>query len=303
MTDNTAFKAGYAALIGRPNVGKSTLMNRLVGQKIAAVSPRPQTTRNRQLGILTTDEAQIIFMDTPGIHEPVHKLGEYMNKVAEATLRDADILVWMVDGSTLPNPEDERAAARITALKRQPPTFLLLNKADTADGGDREAIERSYQMLVPNAKALWISAVSGINCDKLVSELIQALPEGDAIYDEDSVTDAYERDIAVELIRESALKYLRDEIPHSMAIRIDEFTEREDGSAYIHATLMVEKENHKGIVIGKGGQMLKTIGTAARQEIEDMSGRKVFLELRVKVNEDWRNKSDALAWLGYKQKK
>lgn len=303
MTAEPVFKAGYAALIGRPNVGKSTLMNRLIGQKIAAVSPRPQTTRNRQLGILTSEDAQIVFMDTPGIHEPIHKLGEYMNKVAEATLRDADVLLWMVDGSTVPNAEDERAAARIAGLKRGPVTFLLLNKSDTADGGDREAIERSYQSLLPHAQPIWISAANGSNCDKLVHMLIDALPEGEPIFDEESVTDAYERDIAAELIREAALKYLRDEIPHSMAVRIDEYTEREDGSAYIHATLMVEKENHKGIVIGKGGQMLKTIGTAARGEIEDMSSRKVFLELRVKVNEDWRNKSDALAWLGYKHKK
>lgn len=293
------FRAGYGALVGRPNVGKSTLMNALLGQKVAAVSPRPQTTRLRQLGILTLDNAQVIFMDTPGMHLPVHKLGEYMNQVAEDSLRDADVILWLVDASAPPTEEDRRVAARLMALKHQPPILLVLNKIDVVNAGVLAEREGLFQALLPQGKSITVSAVTGQNCEVLLQQILALLPEGAPFFSEDQVTDFYERDIAAELIREAALNHLRDEIPHGMAVRIDEFTERSNGSAYIHATLLVERETHKGIVIGKNGEMLKKIGSTARGEIESMSGRKVFLELKVKVNANWRNRPDALRWLGY----
>lgn len=293
------FRAGYSALVGRPNVGKSTLMNALLGQKVAAVSPRPQTTRLRQLGILTLENAQVIFMDTPGIHLPVHKLGEYMNQVAEDSLRDADVILWLVDASAPPTDEDQQVAARLNALKHPPPILLVLNKMDIVNAGVLADRDRPFQALLPQAKSIAVSAVTGQNCDRLLQQILAQLPEGAPFFSEDQVTDFYERDIAAELIREAALTHLRDEIPHGLAVRIDEFTERSNGSAYVHATLLIERETHKGIVIGRNGEMLKQIGSTARGEIESMSGRKVFLELKVKVNTNWRNRPDALRWLGY----
>ena len=293
------FRAGYSALVGRPNVGKSTLMNALLGQKVAAVSPRPQTTRLRQLGILTLDNAQVIFMDTPGMHLPVHKLGEYMNQVAEDSLRDADVILWLADASAPPTAEDQRVADRLKALKHHPPILLVLNKMDIVNAGVLAEREALFQMLLPQAKPIAVSAVTGQNCDALLQQILAQLPGGAPFFSEDQVTDFYERDIAAELIREAALNHLRDEIPHGLAVRIDEFTERSNGSAYIHATLLIERETHKGIVIGRNGEMLKQIGSTARGEIESMSGRRVFLELKVKVNANWRNRPDALRWLGY----
>ncbi|MHB1449146.1 MAG: GTPase Era [Bellilinea sp.] len=293
------FRAGYSALVGRPNVGKSTLMNALLGQKVAAVSPRPQTTRLRQLGILTLENAQVIFMDTPGMHLPVHKLGEYMNQVAEDSLRDADVILWLADASAPPTDEDQRVAARLNALKHHPPILLVLNKMDIVNAGVLAERQDLFQMLLPQAKPIAVSAVTGQNCDALLQQILAQLPEGAPFFSEDQVTDFYERDIAAELIREAALNHLRDEIPHGLAVRIDEFTERNNGSAYIHATLLIERETHKGIVIGRNGEMLKQIGSTARGEIESMSGRKVFLELKVKVNANWRTRPDASRWLGY----
>ncbi|MHB0924842.1 MAG: GTPase Era [Bellilinea sp.] len=293
------YRSGYVALVGRPNVGKSTLMNALLEQKVAAVSPRPQTTRVRQLGILTLDKAQIVLMDTPGMHLPVHKLGEFMNQVAEDSLKDADVIVWLVDGSAPPAEEDRRIAARIKALKFSPHIFLTLNKMDLVNAELLAERTTAFQTLLPRAEPIAISAVTRQNCDVLLDKLLALLPEGGPFFSEDQITDFYERDIAAELIREAALLHLHDEIPHGVAVRVDEFSERSDTSAFIHATIMVDRETHKGIVIGKGGEMLKRIGSTARVEIEAMSGRKVFLELRVKVNPNWRNKPDALRWLGY----
>lgn len=298
-----SFQAGYVALVGRPNVGKSTLMNRLLGQKVAAVSPRPQTTRLRQLGILTDEHAQVVFMDTPGLHLPVHKLGEYMNQVAEDSLRDADVICWLVDASAPPTDEDRQVADRLKALKHRPPVILVLNKVDVVNEGVLAERSTAFQELLPFASSLNISAVTGVNCDGLLQKILTHLPEGAPFFSEDQITDFYERDIAAELIREAALNHLRDEIPHGLAVRIDEFTERPNGGAYIHATLLVERETHKGIVIGRNGETLKRIGSSARMEIETMSGRKVYLELKVKVNANWRNRPDALRWLGYTRDK
>jgi GTPase len=299
MSDDKKIKVGFVTLIGRPNVGKSTLMNALMGQKIAAVSPRPQTTRQRQLGILTFEQAQIIFVDTPGMHIAKHKLGEYMNEVAAMTLSDADVIIWMVDGSVMPTEEDEIIAGKIKDLREAPPVLVALNKIDQVPSNQVPEYQLAYQSLLPDAEVIPLSAATGYQRNHLMDRLVELLPEGEPFYDEDQVTDLYERDIAADLVREAALVHLREEVPHGIAVRVDEFTERGEDGAYIAATMFVERESHKGIVIGKGGEMLKRIGSTARKEIEAMSGRKVFLELRVKVNKNWRTNADALRLLGY----
>jgi GTPase len=300
MSDNDIkFKAGFVTLVGRPNVGKSTLLNALMGQKIAAVSPRPQTTRQRQLGIFTHENVQIVFVDTPGIHIPRHKLGEFMNDVASMTLQDADVIIWMVDGSVMPVEEDEIIAGKLKELHDAPPVILALNKVDQIPGSQVPEFQLAYQSLLPDAEIMPLSAATGFQRNQLMDRVIELLPEGEPFYDEEQITDLYERDIAADLVREAALVHLRDEVPHGIAVRVDEYTERGEEGAYIAATLFVERDSHKGIVIGKGGEMLKRIGSTARKEIEAMSDRKVFLELRVKVNKNWRTNTDALRMLGY----
>ena len=300
---NAGYRAGFIAVVGRPNVGKSTLINALLGQKIAAVSPKPQTTRKIQLGILTLENAQAVLMDTPGIHKPVHKLGEYMNDTALDTLEDADVILWLVDASVKPTEEDEIVASRLAASKSKPPVLMAINKVDLISGGALDENQAAYQDLLPAAIPIRISAMNGFEIKTLVDELVKRLPEGEAFYSEEQITDLYERDIAAELVREAALLHLRDEVPHSLAVRIDEFQERGDAGAYLAATLLVERDSQKGIVIGKGGEMLKAIGSTARREIEKMSDRKVFLELRVKVNKNWRNDPFVLNLLGYVSEK
>ena len=297
-----AYKAGYAAIVGRPNVGKSTLLNFFLGQKVAAVSPRPQTTRRKQLGILTLENGQVIFVDTPGLHKPHHKLGEYMNEEASSALADADVIVWMVEVNVLPTEEDLLIGQRLADKRELPPTLLALNKADLLQEDRVPEHQAAYQSLLPKAAPYLLSAANGQDCPELLQAILANLPEGEPFFSEEEITDFYERDIAAELIREAALLHLREEVPHGIAVRIDEFTERGETGAHIHATLFVEKESHKGIVIGQGGEMLKKIGMAARQEIEKMSGRKVFLELRVKVNKNWRSSEDALRMMGYSHK-
>ena len=293
------FHAGFVAVVGRPNVGKSTLINTLMKQKIAAVSPKPQTTRRIQLGILTLPAAQLVLMDTPGIHKPIHKLGEYMNEVAVQTLTDADMILWVVDASLPPNPEDHHVAARLKESTVSAPVLLALNKVDLISGPAFDAHQSAYRALLPSAIPMPVSAINSYGLEALIQAMVERAPVGDPFYSEDQVTDLYERDIAVDLIREAALLHLRDEIPHALAVRLDEFKERSDGGAYIGATLLVERESQKGIVIGKGGEMLKAIGVTARREIEKMSERRVFLELRVKVNKNWRDDPFALKILGY----
>jgi GTP-binding protein Era len=298
-----SFKSGFVTLVGKPNVGKSTLMNYLLRQKIAAVSPKPQTTRRRQLGILTTDTYQMIFEDTPGIHAPLYKLGEYMVQDAFNTITDADVVVWMVDASQEPNEEDLMVAEKMEAVQDLPPVLLALNKADLLEESQREPRQAEYLDLLPQAKPIYLSALHGEGSQQLIEEIVEHLPEGPKYFDEDQVTDLYERDIAADLIREAALQHLREEVPHSIAVRIDEYKDRDDSTAFISATLLLNRESHKGIVIGRGGTMLKTIGSSARHEIEALTGRTVFLELHVKVSKNWRNDPSVLRSLGYTTRK
>jgi len=297
----TEFRSGYIAIIGRPNVGKSTLVNALLGQKIAAVSPKPQTTRKRQLGILTTDHAQLVFVDTPGIHNPRHKLGEFLNQEAQESLEGVDVILWLVDASAKPTEEDKQIASLLGRTPRRTPLVLAANKIDLIPAEVLPARLEAYQTLLKKeAQTISISATENRNLDQLQELLISLSPFRSPEYDEEQVTDSYERDIAADLIREAGLRMLREEVPHGVGVRIDEFAERENGMLYIAATIFVERESQKGIVIGEGGKMLKQIGSSARKEIEEMGGRPVFLELRVKVLKDWRNDENALRRLGYK---
>jgi GTP-binding protein Era len=292
-------RSGFVAVAGRPNVGKSTLINAFLGQMVAAVSPRPQTTRRRQLGILTLPDAQVIFMDTPGIHKPLHKLGENMNSKALEVLEDADLLLVMFDMSQPPTDEDRLVTERVQALTSPTPTLVVMNKLDLVPTEEILSRQATFKALLPDVEAFPLSSTRGDNRDQLLDRILRLLPIGPQYYPEEVITDTFERDIAADMIRAAALKLLRNEVPHCIAIRIDEYKERDGHGAYIAATLFVERESQKGIVIGKGGKMLREIGTRARHEIEAMADRKVFLKLRVKVLSGWRNDVKALKRLGF----
>ncbi|MFN2280309.1 MAG: GTPase Era, partial [Anaerolineales bacterium] len=263
--------------------------------------PKPQTTRLQQLGILTLENAQLVFIDTPGLHHPHHKLGEFMNQDALLALEDADLALLILDASTPPTDEDLLFGKALRELKTPPPVLLVLNKIDSVRADELGECQDQYQALLPGAQLIPISAATGANLDELEGKVIEALPEGPPLYPEEQVTDLYEREIAADLIRAAAMNLLEEELPHVIAVRIDEYMEREDGSAYIEATLFVERDSQKGILIGEGGSMIKAIGIGARKEIEAMSGRKVFLRLRVKVKKNWRNDLNALRLFGFKK--
>ena len=294
------YKSGFVSVMGQPNVGKSTLINQLLGTKIAAASPWPQTTRKTQMGILTIDNAQIIFVDTPGFHQPIHKLGEKMVQVALKTVEESDLILFLVDISQAPNEEDRLLAQALASARRSITIIMALNKADLNSKEINELHKELYQEIVPSADAIMVSSTLGDNLDALINIIVSHLPEGPPFFPEDQLTDLYEREIAADLIREALLFNLRAEVPHSIAVRIDEFKDRDENTSYIAATLFVERDSQKGIVIGQGGEKLKKIGIEARHKIEELIGRKVYLSLRVKVRKNWRNDEAALNLFGYK---
>ena len=291
-------RSGFVALVGRPNVGKSTLMNALMGQKIAAVTHRPQTTRTRQLGIITEPGYQMIFIDTPGIiRDPRHELDEFMVQTALETLDDADVVLWLVDMTALPGSGDRDVAALLAEGERR--VILALNKIDAVSPAEALQRTEAYVSLLRAAEWLHLSALTGDGVAELRDRLVAALPEGPRYYPAEQITDVYERAIAAELIREQIMLQLRDEIPYGTAVRVRDFKERPNGTTYISADIFVERDSHKSIVIGAGGAQLKAIGAAAREQIEGLTGGKVFLELWVKVEKDWRRNPNALRQLGY----
>jgi GTP-binding protein Era len=302
IPDYGGYHSGYVALVGRPNAGKSSLLNRLLGQPIAGVSAKPQTTRKRQLGILTTEKAQIIFLDTPGFHDPIDKLSEFINNEVSYALADADLIAFLADSTAGPDAVDRNL---IETLQKKPTDHLLLimTKQDLSDENTRLTVERDYQVLLPGVRTLRISAQSGEGVEDLVSTLEKNLPEGPKYYPEEQVTEDFERDIAAEMIRASAMEKLDDEMPYSLAVKVVEFTERSNGDLYILASIYVEREAQKGILIGKNGQMIKDIGVSARKAIEQMADRKVFLSLEVKVQKGWKNNPIFLKEMGLARQK
>ncbi len=292
------FKSGVVAVVGRPNVGKSTLLNFLIGQKLNIISDKPQTTRNRITCILTTEEGQIIFLDTPGLHKPRNKLGEYMVKVAIDSLREVDVILFLVEACHRPGKGDEYVVDLLR--EAQTPVFLILNKIDMLSQGELESYEKLYRGLYDFAEVIPVSAVSGTNVPLILQKLLEYLPEGPQYYPEDMITEQPERFVVSELIREKILELTRDEVPHSVAVEVEEMKERKGKNmVYIRANIYVERESQKGIIVGKGGKMLREIGGKARQDIEKLLGCKSFLELWVKVQKDWRNKDRTLKDLGY----
>lgn len=290
-------RSGFVAVIGKPNVGKSTLMNAFLGEKLAIVSPRPQTTRERQLGILTLPEAQIIFVDTPGIHKARTRLGSYMVEVAKEIIPDVDLVLFLVDLSELPTRADEIIAEGIRESGAV--VLLVMNKIDLLDDRQLEEHAAAYRALLPGVEEIFISAVKGTNREELLAAIIDRLPPGPRLYPVDQLTDMHERDSAAEIIREKVLLLFAEEIPHAVAVQVDEFKERSEDLIYIRATIYVEKDSQKGIIIGKGGKMLKQVGAQARPELEQMLETRVYLDLWVKVLKNWRKDNAALRRLGY----
>ena len=298
MQDN--FKSGFVTIIGRPNVGKSTLMNHLIGQKIAITSNKPQTTRNRIQTVYTSEEGQIVFVDTPGIHKAKNKLGEYMVNVAERTLSEVDVILWLVEPTTFIGAGEQHIAEQLRKTKT--PIILVINKIDTVK---REEILKSidaYKDICDFAEIVRCSALKGDNTKDLIDAIMKYLPYGPQFYDEDTVTDQPERQIVAELIREKALRSLNEEVPHGIAVSIDQMKARNRKLIDIDATIICERDSHKGIIIGKQGAMLKKIGSQARPEIEDMLGKKVNLKLWVKVKKDWRDSDFLIKNFGYDKK-
>ena len=292
------FKSGFVTLIGRPNVGKSTLMNYLIGQKIAITSNKPQTTRNRIQTVLTTDEGQIVFVDTPGIHKAKNKLGEYMVNVAEKTLNEVDVVLWLVEPTTFIGAGEQHIAKQLQRVKT--PVILVINKVDSVKREEILPAIAAYKDIYDFADIVPVSARSGDNTDELLRVIMKYLPYGPQFYDEDTVTDQPERQIVAELIREKALHSLQDEIPHGIAVAIDRM-KMQNKVMHIDATIICERDSHKGIIIGKQGSMLKKIGSTARYEIERMLDCKVNLKLWVKVKKDWRDSEFLMKNFGYRE--
>ena len=293
------YKSGFVSIIGRPNVGKSTFLNRIIGQKIAIMSDKPQTTRNKIQGVYTENDSQVIFIDTPGIHKPKHKLGDFMVKMAQTTLKEVDIVLFMVNAVEGFGRGEEFIIEKLKETKQ--PVFLVINKIDQVHPEQLLELIDQYRKLHDFAEIVPISALDGNNVEALIGTIKKYLPEGPQYYPDNQVTDHPERFIISELIREKVLHLTREEVPHSVAVVIDAIQKREGGAVYINATIVVERPSQKGIIIGKQGKMLKEVGKRARFDIEALLGSKVFLEVWVKVQKDWRNKMSQLRDLGFRE--
>ena len=295
------FKSGFVAILGRPNVGKSTLMNHLIGQKIAITSKKPQTTRNKIQTVYTCEDGQIIFLDTPGIHKAKNKLGEYMVNVAEQTLKDVDVILWLVEPTTYIGAGEKHIAEQLQ--KTSLPVILVINKVDTVKKEDILQVIDNYRKLYDFAEIIPASALRGPNTKDIVNSLFKYMPYGPMFYDEDTVTDQPQRQIVAEIIREKALHALDEEIPHGIAVTIEKMRERKGQHIVdIEATIICERDSHKGIIIGKQGSMLKKIGSNARFEIEKMLEERVNLKIWVKVKKDWRDSDTLMKNFGYNKK-
>ncbi|PHG05626.1 GTPase Era [Bacillus toyonensis] len=293
------YKSGFVSIIGRPNVGKSTFLNRIIGQKIAIMSDKPQTTRNKIQGVYTENDSQVIFIDTPGIHKPKHKLGDFMVKMAQTTLKEVDIVLFMVNATEGFGRGEEFIIEKLQETKQ--PVFLVINKIDQVHPEQLLELIDQYRKLHEFAEIVPISALDGNNVEALIGAIKKYLPEGPQYYPDNQVTDHPERFIIAELIREKVLHLTREEVPHSVAVVIDAIQKREGGAVYINATIVVERASQKGIIIGKQGKMLKEVGKRARFDIEALLGSKVFLEVWVKVQKNWRNKMSQLRDLGFRE--
>lgn len=292
-------KSGYVTLIGRPNVGKSTLMNQLIGQKVAITSDKPQTTRNKIQTVYTDERGQIIFLDTPGMQKARNKLGEYMVDVTNHSIGDADVILWLVEADSFIGGGDRSIAKQLATVKK--PIILVVNKADLLkDKKELLPIMAKFNELLPNCEIVPISAEKGSNCDELLNVIFSFMPEGPMYFDEETVTDQPIKQIAAEMIREKALRFMSEEIPHGIAVVIDKFAWDDERCIYdVDATIICEKESHKGIIIGKEGAMLKRIATAARKDIEELTGEKINLKTWVKVKDDWRDSNIQIKNFGY----
>ncbi len=295
-----SYKSGFVTIIGRPNVGKSTLLNQVIGQKIAIMSDKPQTTRNKIQAVYTTDEAQVIFIDTPGIHKPKHKLGDFMTRTAQQTLNEVDLILFVINAEEGYGRGDQFIIDRLEHVKN--PVFLVVNKIDKVHPDQLLPLIDMYRNKLNVAEVVPISALNGNNVDTLLEQIVSYMEEGPQFYPEDQVTDHPERFITAELIREKVLHLTREEIPHSVAVVIEEMKVREEKNVvFVNATIIVERSSQKGIIIGKQGKMLKEIGKRARTDIETLLGSRVFLELYVKVQADWRNKQKQLVEFGFNE--
>lgn len=295
----TEHKSGFVAIVGRPNVGKSTLLNRIVGQKIAIMSDKAQTTRNKIQGVYTTDDAQLIFIDTPGIHKPKHRLGDFMVETAYSALREVDAVLFMIAADEKRGKGDDFIIERLKTVDS--PVYLVINKIDKVHPDELLGIIDDYRQQLSFKEIIPISATKGNNFETLMGTLVEQMPTGPQYFPDDQITDHPEYFIVSELIREKVLLLTRDEVPHSVAVVVDSMKRNENDKVHIQATIIVERDSQKGIIIGKGGKMLKDIGTKARREIELLLGDKVFLELWVKVQKDWRDKQTYLTDYGYKK--
>jgi len=298
LSTGEEFRSGFVAILGRPNVGKSTLLNQLAGQKVAIMSDKPQTTRNKIQAVLTREDAQIVFIDTPGVHKPHHKLGQFMLSEVYSALEEVDAVLFVLDASDVIGSGDQYVAQELSRIKT--PIFLILNKVDLLTPEKIAQVMEDVKKLGQFSQVLPLSAKTGENLDLLIDELIACLPPGPQYYPEDMVTDQPERLIIGEMIREKALHLTREEVPHALGVEVEEVTKRQNKDlVYVRAVIYVERDSQKGIIVGKGGNMLKKIGQMARNDIENLLGTAIFLDLWVKVKEDWRNKDNMLKTLGY----